>query len=196
MAAVGISSGRLLVAKVQVASMRRCGGIAFANGLGYLDAWGTWDACLRLDGIPFDKLDMSWWHWFSSTNIRTFWDYMRCLWFSGCTAHTWLQRQAPVFIPRSAAADLDSPKEAETVKVLGHAAESLWERRCTVSNLSNLRLRQMKQRPWAVMGGDARDCRCPVRQLKRKRQRPGYRQVGHSWCNTHWSRWYFLHKIK
>ena len=58
-AAVGISSGRLLVAKVQVASMRRCGGIAFANGLGYLDAWSTWDACLRLDGIPFDKLDMS-----------------------------------------------------------------------------------------------------------------------------------------
>ena len=41
-----------------------------------------------------------------------------------------------------------------------------------------LRLRQMKQRLWAVGGDASRDCRCPVR-LKRKRQRPGYRQVVH-----------------
>lgn len=51
-AAVGISSGRLLVAK-EVASMRRCGEIAFSSGLGCFDAWDTRDACLRVDGIPF-----------------------------------------------------------------------------------------------------------------------------------------------
>lgn len=58
-AAVGISSGRLLVAK-EVASMRRCGEIAFSSGLGCFDAWDTRDACLRVDGIPFHRLDMSW----------------------------------------------------------------------------------------------------------------------------------------
>lgn len=57
-AAVGISSGRLLVAK-EVASMRRCGEIAFSSGLGCFDAWDTRDACLRVDGIPFHRLDMS-----------------------------------------------------------------------------------------------------------------------------------------
>lgn len=58
-AAVDISSGRLLVAKVQAALMRRCGEIAFSSGLGYFDAWDPWDACLRVDGIPFHRLDMS-----------------------------------------------------------------------------------------------------------------------------------------
>ena len=103
---------------------------------------------------------------------------MRCLWFSGCTANIlWRPDfcQAPVFIPRSAAADLDSPKDDETVKVLGHGGYGGYgghggrdsERsffgvvflfiNFNFNSCLFVRLRQMKQRLWALwaVGGDA-----------------------------------------
>lgn len=96
--------------------------------------------------------------------------------------------QAPVFIPRSAAADLDSPKEDETVKVLGHEESLLGGvelRSCTVSKLSNLLSLSEAEADeaeavalWAVGGEASRDCSpFQAEEEAAEARASGYRQV-------------------